>query len=170
MDPAEAAAAAALFTDHQPWLLGRMRQRLRNCAEAEDAASETLLRVLGYRRLHLLQEPRAYLTTVAKSVLAQLWRRRDIERAWIEAETAAQLAHPACAASPEERALLLEALQRIADALDCLPPKARTAFLMSQLDGRTYAEIAQALGVSASMVRKYMGQALRACLLAAGEA
>ncbi|KAG1250324.1 hypothetical protein G6F68_012863 [Rhizopus microsporus] len=37
--------------------------------------------------------------------------------------------------------------------LDGLPPKARSAFLLSQLDGLTYPEIAQRLGVSLSSVQ-----------------
>ena len=68
--------------------------------------------------------------------------------------------------SPEERALLLEALFAIDRALDGLSVKARTAFLYSQLDGLTYAEIGERLGVSASMVRQYMAKALACCYMA----
>ncbi len=163
LSAADSAAAASLFTDHHGWLLGRLRQRLRNTAEAEDVASEAFARVIGYRRLQALQEPRAYLTTVAKSILLQFWRRRDLERAWIDSLA---LAPETFAPSPEERALWLESLERIARALDGLSPQARQAFLLSQLDGLTYAEIAERLGVSASMVRKYMAQGLQQCLLA----
>lgn len=161
LSAADAAIASNLFHDHHGWLLGRLRQRLRNTAEAEDVASESFLRVMNYRCAQQLQEPRAYLTTVAKSVLLQYWRRRDMERAWVESQA---LWPQAMAPSPEERALLLESLERIALALDGLPVKARTAFLLSQLDGLTYAEIAGRLGVSASMVRKYMAQALERCM------
>ena len=64
--------------------------------------------------------------------------------------------------------MLLESLERLSRALDTLSPKARAAFLMSQLDGLTYAEIAEKVGVSASMVRQYMAQGLRCCLAVAG--
>lgn len=163
MSTADAAAAAALFTEHHPWLLDRLRKRLRDVAEAEDVSSETFLRVIGYRRLHAMDEPRAYLTTIAKNVLAQLWRRRDLERAWIA--TLAAMPED-CAPSPEERAVLLESLDCIARALEGLPAKARTAFLLSQLDGLTYAEIAERIGMSQRMVRRYMADGLRCCMLA----
>lgn len=159
---AEAAAAAALFTEHQPWLLDRLSKRLRNAAEAEDVSSETFMRVLAYRRLQAMNEPRAYLTTVAKNVLAQLWRRKDLERAWLET---LRLAPMPCAPSPEERAILLETLERIARALEDLPAKARSAFLLSQLDGLTYAEIAVRIGMSERMVRRYIADGMRCCLL-----
>ncbi len=166
LSAADSAAASSLFTDHHGWLLGRLRQRLRNKAEAEDVASEAFARVIGYRRLQALQEPRAYLTTVAKSILLQFWRRRDLERAWIDSLA---LAPETFAPSPEERALWLESLERIAQALDGLSPRARQAFLLSQLDGLTYAQIAERLGVSASMVRKYMAQGLQQCMRAVDE-
>ena len=159
------ALAASLFTGHQGWLLQRLLARLRNRAEAEDVASETFLRILHAGSLAAIREPRAYLTTVAKSILLQQWRRRDIEQAYFD--TLAQLPD-AVQPSPEERAVLLESLERLSRALDTLSPKARAAFLMSQLDGLTYAEIAEKVGVSASMVRQYMAQGLRCCLAVAG--
>ncbi|KKO61936.1 putative RNA polymerase sigma factor FecI [Janthinobacterium sp. KBS0711] len=163
----DATLAASLFTGHQGWLLQRLLLRLRNRAEAEDVASETFLRVLHAGRLSAIREPRAYLTTVAKSVLLQQWRRRDIEQAYLESLA---LLPESVQPSPEERVVLLEALERLSRALDTLSAKARSAFLMSQLDGLTYAQIAAQLGVSASMVRQYMAQGLRCCLAAADPA
>ena len=167
LTPNDAALAASLFTGHQGWLLQRLLLRLRNRAEAEDVVSETFVRVLHAGRLAAVREPRAYLTTVAKSILLQQWRRRDIEQAYLETLA---LLPDAVQPSPEERAVLLEALERLSRALDTLSAKARRAFLMSQLDGLTYAQIADELGVSASLVRQYMAQGLRCCLAVADAA
>ncbi len=154
------------FIEHHPWLLGRLRHRLSNRADAEDLASETFLRVVAQPGLSSIDTPRAFLSTIAKRVLFEFWRRRDLERAYLDA-----IAHlpEGLAPSAEERALLLESLAGIARALDGLPDKAQRAFLMSQLDGLTYAEISAALGVSASMVRKYMARGWHACARALGE-
>ncbi len=43
--------------------------------------------------------------------------------------------------------------------------KTREAFLLSQLDGLTYSEIAHKLGVSVSSVKKYVAKAVEHCLL-----
>lgn len=140
------------FRSHQPWLLERLRMRLRNTAEAEDLAGETFASVAGQAHggtLGAVREPRAFLSTIAKRQLFQFWRRRDLERAWVE--------H--LAVLPEEGLQGLQELEQAAAALDGLPPKALHAFLMSQLDGLTYREIGERLGVSASMVRQYMAQA-----------
>ena len=57
------------------------------------------------------------------------------------------------APSPEERESQLETLQLLDSMLDGLNGKTREAFLLSQLDGLTYSEIAHKLGVSISSVK-----------------
>ena len=46
-----------------------------------------------------------------------------------------------------------------------LGDKVRRAFLMSQLEGASYAEIASTLGVTVSSVKKYMARATEHCLV-----
>jgi transmembrane sensor len=63
------------------------------------------------------------------------------------------------------RAALLarERLQILDEALLQLSANARQALLLNRIEGLTQAQIAQRLGVSESMVAKYIGQALRHC-------
>jgi RNA polymerase sigma-70 factor (ECF subfamily) len=68
--------------------------------------------------------------------------------------------------SPEENAIILSTLQEIDTLLDQLPAKVRKAFLLAQLDGLTYIEIGQKMGVSDRMVKKYMSRAMLHCLTA----
>ena len=107
-----------------------------------------------------IREPRAFLTTVARRVMVSHLRRREVERAYLDA-----LAHlpENLAPSPEERAIVLETLMEIDRILDGLPAKVRQAFLWAQLDGLSYAEIAERLGVSLSSVKQYMARAIRQC-------
>ena len=53
---------------------------------------------------------------------------------------------------------------RIDAMLDALPPIVRTTFLLSQLDGMAYGDIAVHLKVSLTSVKRYMAQAFRQCL------
>ena len=71
--------------------------------------------------------------------------------------------------SPETQAIVMEALCGIDAMLDGLGSKVRRAFLMSQLEGMAYADIASALGVSVSSVKKYMAKATEHCLIHALE-
>lgn len=152
---------ATLYSDHHGWLQEWLRRRLGNAFDAADLAHDTFLRLL--RSLEPVREPRAYLTTIAHGLIVNHWRRQDLERAY--RETLATVADTQ-APSPEEGALLLEALCEL-DALLCqLNPKARAAFLLAQLEGYTYVEIAARLAVSERMVKKYMAQAMLHCLTA----
>ncbi|SEK01640.1 MULTISPECIES: sigma-70 family RNA polymerase sigma factor [unclassified Variovorax] len=155
--------AQQFFSGHHAWLTGRLQARLGNMADAQDLASETFVRVLGQRDLEAVKEPRAFLTTIAKRLLFTLWRRRELERAYLDTLA---LRPDELAPSPEERAVLLETLEHIASALEGLPLKARQAFLLSQLDGLGYHAIAAELGISHSTVRRHMADAFGRIALA----
>lgn len=150
-----------LFRDHHAWLLGRLLRRLPSRGDAEDAAAETFAQLSEDGGRTAIRDPRAFLTTVAKRVLFQLWRRQDLEQAYLET-----LRHmpQALALSPEEHALLVDAIAQIDRVLGALPAPVRTAFLLSRLDGLTYPEIAARLGVSLATVERHMKRALLQCL------
>lgn len=137
--------------------------KLGNASDAADLAHDTFLRLLGRSDIDTLREPRALLTTVAKGLLVNRFQRQALERAYLEALAA--LPAP-LAISPEQRLLILETLHDIDAMLDALPPRVRHAFLLAQLDGLGYAEIAVRLGVSLITVKRYMKQAFLQCLLA----
>lgn len=152
-----------LYRDHHGWLYGWLRGKLGNAAEAADLAHDTFARLLGTRDLLSVREPRAYLTTVAKGLLINWWQRRSLEQAYLEALAALPEAH---VPSPEHRAIVLETLLEIDAMLDALPPLAKRAFLLSQLDGMKYEDIAVQLKISLTTVKRYMKQAFLRCLKA----
>ena len=57
----------------------------------------------------------------------------------------------------------METLVAIDRLLDGLKPVVREAFLLSQLDGLTYPQIAERLGLSVSSIQQYMTQAFTHC-------
>ena len=152
---------ADLYADHHHWLHVWLRKKLGCSEHAADLAHDTFLRLLDRDEPVELREPRAFLTTIAKGLVANHFRRQKIERAWLDALSNQPIP---LSPSPEERALIVEALLRIDTLLDGLPPRVRSAFLLSQLEGLTYAEIAERQGVSVSMVKKYMLQAVTHCM------
>lgn len=151
-----------LYVDHQGWLNGWLRRQLGCSQRAADLAQDTFVRVLSKDQgLDAIREPRAYLHTIARGLLINHWRRRQIEQAYLEAIA---LQPEAVAPSPESQALVVETLMQVEAMLDRLPEKVRRAFLLSQLHGLTYAAIALEVGVSERMVKKYMAQAMLHCL------
>lgn len=153
----------ALYSDHHGWLCGWLRRKLGCAHSAADLAQDTFVRIIAGRNPADFQEPRAFLTTIARGLVIDHWRRQDLERAYLDA-----IAHmpESEVPSPETRLLILETLAGIDALLDGLQPNARTAFLLSRLEGLSYPEIADQLGVSLSSVEKYMAVAIRHCLAA----
>src|SRR5690606_32872903 len=131
------------------WLLGWLRRKTGCSEQAADLAQDTFLRLMLGRRVEMA-EPRAYLTTIAQRLMYDLWRRRDLERAYLE-----QLAllPEDLAPSAEARALVFEALTRIDVALHALKPRTRQVFLLNQLEELSYDAIAEQLQVSKITVR-----------------
>lgn len=154
----------ALYSSHNDWLQRWLRRRLGDHSIAADLAHDTFLRVwvksLSDPVLEL-REPKAYLTTVARRLVINHYERQSIERAFILALE--QLSEP-LAPSMEEQAIVLETLYELNTLIYELPPLVRSAFLMSQLEGLTYEEIASRLDVSVRTVTRYMAQGFRQCL------
>lgn len=154
---------ADIYSQHRGWLLRWLRGKLSCADQAADLAQDTFLRLLAAPAdAQSLREPRAYLTTVAKRLVVDHYRRQSLEQAWLD--TLAHLPEQ-LAPSPEDRLELLQTLQRIDAMLDGLAPKVRSAFLLSQLEGLGYGEIAQRLGTSERTVKRYMAQAFERCIM-----
>ncbi|WP_288444328.1 ferric citrate uptake sigma factor FecI [uncultured Serratia sp.] len=156
------AALSRLYATHHAWLQGWLRRWLGCAFDADDVAQDTFMRLLKGDAAATLREPKDFLVTVAKRVMVDLFRRRTLERAYLEMLA---LIPEGYAPSPEQRQSLLESLQQIDAMLDGLGPKIKQAFLLSQLEGLGYADIAARLGVSVSSVKKYMAKATEHCLL-----
>ncbi|WP_420995102.1 sigma-70 family RNA polymerase sigma factor [Cupriavidus sp. 30B13] len=149
-----------LYREHHGWLVNLLWRKLGNVDNAADLAQDTFARLLTAADAASLREPRAYLTTVASRLAAHYFRRLALERAYLDA--LAQQPE-ATAPSPETRALVVEALTAVSAVLDQLPERVREAFLLSQLDGLTYREIAAELGVTVNVVQKAMTRAFLHC-------
>ena len=120
-----------LYSEHHNWLKGWLSQRLGNSTEA------------------------------AKNLCIDLWRRKEIEKAWHDTLSS----YPEeTAPSAERQVAVLEALEEINLMLSELPAKAAKAFLLAVVCQMTDAETAVQLGVSDRMVRKYVAKAMLACL------
>lgn len=151
-----------IYSKHHRWLKSWLYTRL-NCSEqAADLAQDTFVRLLLKAELISLDEPKAYLTTIAKGLVIDHWRRGDLEKAYKEA--VANLPEP-YVRSAEETHLTLELLMQISSLLDGMKSKVRMAFLLSQLEGMTYVLIAKKMNVSTRTVERYIADAMYHCYL-----
>ena len=149
-----------LYCEHHGWLHRWLDRKLGNASDAADLAHDVYLQLMRKGQLPPTGESRRHLTQIANGLVIDLYRRRQIESAYLQALT---LLPEPCAPDEETRALAIEALIEIDAALHNLPPKARQALLLCKLDGLSYREIAAELQVSVSSVEKYIAAGLLAC-------
>lgn len=159
----------ALYNDHHGWLVKWLRWRLGNAADAADLAQDAFVRLIVKPEPASFATPvkaRAYLRAMAHGMCSDLWRRREIEQAWLDALALQPEAHMP---SPEHCAIVVETLMEISALMDRLPANVRQAFVMAQVQGLPTTEIAATLKVSVRMVQKYLAQAmLQLALIDAG--
>nr|WP_320116664.1 sigma-70 family RNA polymerase sigma factor [uncultured Desulfuromonas sp.] len=149
------------YTNHQGWMHHWLQRKLGCRQRAEDLTQDVFVRLIRRNeRVEEVREPRAWLSSIARGLLVDHWRRKALEQAWIDT-----LMHsPAPATpSPEERVEIIEELVVIDRMLRGLKKRTRSAFLLARLEGLTCHQISTRLGVSRATVERDLAQALRAC-------
>ena len=141
------------FEQHTPHLRAVASRMLGSVSESEDALQEAWLRVRDHDPA-TLQNPRAWLTTVVARVCLNLLRsRREV---YVPAPIVTD------AGDPEQDALLADsvglALQVV---LDQLGPAERLAFVLHDVFGVPFADIATALGRSEAAAQQLASRARR---------
>ena len=156
----------SIYRDHHRWLRGWLMNKLGCTERAADLAQDTYVRLLQHGErtgsLPQIREPRAYLSTIAGRLVYDFFRRQALEKAYLEALQ--QLPGPVVP-SLEEQHQIREALNELDQILNNLQPQVREVFLLSQLEGCTYAEIARQLGISDRTVKRHMAFAFEECIM-----
>lgn len=149
------AALAGLYERHADRIFAFCRRRLRSRQEAEDAVQETFVSAMrAIQRGSVPVCESAWLFKIAENVCFGVYRssaRRHV-RDVSDSERIARL--PARDAGGE-------AIFGLQDALDALPENQRRAFVLRELRGLSYKEIAIQLGVSVASVETLIYRARR---------
>ena len=150
-----------VYREQHVWLENWLTRKLSCRHQAADIAHDAFLRLLQLGgQLPTLQEPRAWLTTTARHILIDRYRRQALEQAWLEALAQGDTANHL---TPERHLAALQVLAGLLQLLESVPAKAAQAFLRHYVDGESQSTIAASLGVSERMVRKYLVQVLLHC-------
>lgn len=149
-------------------LLDFCMRKVQDRDTAADLAQESYARVLSMQQAgHVIREPAALLKRVALHAKIDMDRRASIRQhddihALVEAD---QPAGPR-SLQPEEGYASSQAMQACLDIIEALPPRCREAFCMYLFDELPNKEIAARMGVSPSMVEKYIKRGKLACMSA----
>ncbi len=134
----DARAFETLYRRHRGALFRFILRSLKERAAAEELFQEAWMRVVEARERY---EARArfttWLYTIAHNLLVDHWRRKGLTLVDLDAAPEAQSAD-----NPARQAEAREALRRLLQAIEALPPAQREAFLLHEEAGLSVAEIA----------------------------
>lgn len=164
MSALDSSSLHQLYQAHNGWLKTWLRTRLGNASDAADLAQDTFVRVLAARNVEAIREPRTYLSSIARALMIDRFRRQAVEQAYLDVLA---LRPEAVDISPETRLLIIETLTAVDTMLDGLGERTRSIFLAVQLEGLSYVAAAERFGVSVTTVKKHMIRAITNCLMLA---
>lgn len=151
---------AGLVASHGQQLRRFLLARVRNVADVPDFIQEVYLRMLRVPNAESIRSPEAYLFTVAQHVVQQQALHSSASTDPTQLMRVLDSSQSTPDANPELDASAQQCLEHLQKALDGLHPKARAAFILSRRDGLSFDEIAERLGVSRPMAKKYLTKAL----------
>src|SRR5215204_4505682 len=153
-DGHEAAAVSATWPQIEAEIrfLRQAVRRWHRDADADDLVQDTLIRALA--NVHLWEAGtnlRAWLVTIMRNqFLSNVDRHRRAAVAREDLQTEA---------STSANAELRLTLRDVERALQRLPAKQRSAILLAGIDGKSYTEVAEEMGLSADAVRCHLARA-----------
>lgn len=130
-------------------------RRLRDGSDVEDLTQEVFARLLKRAELGEIANIEGYLFHTAANLLRER-ARKSARRPGDDAAADPELADSVEDFSPERILLGREAYARMVEALQELPERARTIFVLNRFEELSAVEIARRLGVSVSTVEKDM--------------
>jgi len=152
-----------LFMQYGAALRAFLYRRVHRHPDAAELAQEVYLRMLRVPDMQAIRNPEAYLYAVASNLAKEHAQRlpRDASVLDIDDPTVQQqLAElPTFTSQLDDEARV----RRLREVLQQLSPKCRAAVELQYWHGLRYEEIAQRLGISTHMVKKYLSQALTHC-------
>jgi RNA polymerase sigma-70 factor (ECF subfamily) len=164
MTAAQAKERALWLAEHvlpcEPALRNWLQRRLSVRQDADDVVQETYAILAAMADVSHVRQPRAYVYSVAQSVVLQQLRRAQV----VSIEAVAEIDHVAICGDevcPERTASSRQELARIGALIDGLPDKCREAFVLRRVEGYSQREIAQRMQISENTVEKHICKGIR---------
>jgi len=151
--------AIQLYDNNHFWLFSWLRKKLGCPEDAKDISHDTFVRLLSSAELSSLNKPRAYLLVTATRLLINRSKKQKIE-----IEAIQQMSHLFADVDnqcPLSITASIKLLSEIMHTLQTgLSKQQYQAFMLSRVEGKSYQEIAEYMGVSTHNVKYYITTSL----------
>ena len=135
----------------------RLRARLGSADDASEMVHDAFARLLGAGARADLREPEAFLNRIVRNLLIDRSRRRSSRGPDLPLEHAPEPWIP----PEQESSLEMEQLRiRYRGIVEALPERMRQVFLLHRVDGLSYREIGDRLGISPRTAEWHVGEAI----------
>jgi len=159
------------FIDHYADIERYFRQRVVCFQEAADLTQEVFAKVITAYGDTVTGSPRFLLFRVARNVLIDRTRQRKAEishrGSFVDENDPALVDEVSC---PSQIADRQDRMASVCHAIATLPPRCRKAFVLNRVEGLTYRQVAEKMGVSPKTVEKHIAHAIGACKAALKQA
>jgi RNA polymerase sigma factor (sigma-70 family) len=130
---------------------------VRSRPDALDIVQEAYCRIFRLGDLRAVGHLRGYLFKTARNIATDWVRQRIVRDAFVQEEP---LRGNRESASPEEIWLAREELEALQYNVEALPPKCKLALVMVRLDGASYEEVGECLGIKTHSARRLVERAM----------
>lgn len=155
----DATAFGVLVRRHAPFLIAFATRLTGSRADADDCVQEAL--ITAWDRIDDLADPdsvRAWMTRIVSR------KATDRLRARRPAVDIDDLELPSTSSGPDDEAVVSSQMEALKSALSELTEELRTVWLLKEVGGYSYDEIAEQVGASAATVRGRLARARHALL------
>lgn len=159
-EESRASVVERLFREHNEALIRFLRGRVGSHNEALEVAQEAYVRLLSLDQPGAVSYLRAFLFKTAANIAIDRRRRHQNFDRVAGRQLFTELTENR---TPERQLSGEQTLRHLGALIEGMPPKCRESFVMNQIHGLDAATIARQLGISDSMVRKYIVRALLHC-------
>lgn len=148
---------------YEPALRAYLHRRFSSLPDHDDVVQETYTRLLRARQNGRLTYAKAFLFTAARNIAIDMFRRRR----GVVHETLSDVAEvPLLEEMPgvDETLDRQQRLDLLIEAVSALPERCRQVMMLRHLDGLSYKQIAEQLGISPETVKVHRVKGVRACV------
>lgn len=147
-------------------LLRTLERMVNNPSTAEDLLQETYLRVTRALDERTVDHLEPFVFQTARNLAIDHLRARRIRSRTLLDDVPQEVIHNVAAAqgSAEDAAHAEQLLNRLNVSLQALSPRQQQIFILSRLNGHSYQQIAEQLGVSPSTVQKELKLIMAICV------